>query len=117
MCWSVHVCTCSGICMCNRMHQMEKTVNSFQKFLIFPVRLFQKMLNVLSEHSFRQHIPIVEHTDPQLPIHSSFKEQAQFFPYENHCECYKKLASRSWLMLFTLTTFFLIHTLSSSAGK
>ena len=28
---------------------------------------------------------------------------AQSFPYENYCECYKKLASRSWPVLFTLT--------------
>ena len=41
----------------------------------------------------------------------------QYFPYENHRECYKKLAWRSWPVLFTLTDFFLIHTLSSSAGK
>ena len=27
----------------------------------------------------------------------------QSFPYENHCECYKKLSLRSWPMLFTLT--------------
>ena len=33
--------------------------------------------------------------------------QVQSFPYENHCECYKKLASRSWPVLFTLTYFFL----------
>ena len=43
--------------------------------------------------------------------------QTQSFPYQNHCECYKKLASRSWSVLFTLTYFFLIHTLSPSAGK
>ena len=30
----------------------------------------------------------------------------QSFPYENHCNCYKKLASRLWSMLFTLTYFF-----------
>ena len=39
------------------------------------------------------------------------------FQYENHCDSYKKLASRSWPMLFTLTYFFLMHILSSSAGK
>ena len=34
-----------------------------------------------------------------------------FFPYENQCECYKNLASRSWPMLFTLNYFFLyIHS-------
>ena len=33
------------------------------------------------------------------------------FPYENHLECYKKLASRSWPVLFTLIYFFLyIHS-------
>ena len=37
--------------------------------------------------------------------------------HENHCKCYKKLASRSGSMLFTLAYFFLIHTLSSSTGK
>ena len=37
--------------------------------------------------------------------------------YKKHCKCQKKLASRSWPMLFTLTYVFLIHTLSSSAGK
>ena len=31
----------------------------------------------------------------------------QPFPYENHCKCYKKLASRLWPVLFTLTDFFL----------
>ena len=37
--------------------------------------------------------------------------QMQSFPYENHCKCYKKLASRLWPMLFTLTFFFLnIHS-------
>ena len=41
----------------------------------------------------------------------------QSFLYENHYECYKRFASRSSLVLFTLTYFFLIHTLSSSAGK
>ena len=30
----------------------------------------------------------------------------QLFPYENHCECYKKLASQSWPVLFTITYFF-----------
>ena len=42
---------------------------------------------------------------------------SQSFPYENHCKCYKKLASRLWPVLYILTHFFLIHTLSSSAGK
>ena len=41
----------------------------------------------------------------------------QSFPYENHGECYKKLVSRLWHVLFTLTYYFLQHTLSSSAGK
>ena len=41
----------------------------------------------------------------------------QSFPYENHCKCYKKLAWRLWPVLFTLTDFFLLHTLSSSTGK
>ena len=31
----------------------------------------------------------------------------QSFPYENHCESYKKLASRPWPVLFALTYFFL----------
>ena len=34
----------------------------------------------------------------------------QSFPYENQCECYKKLAWRSWPVLSTLTDFFFIHT-------
>ena len=38
----------------------------------------------------------------------------QYFPHENHCMCYKKLPSRLWPVLFTLTYFFLIHKLSSS---
>ena len=36
----------------------------------------------------------------------------QSFPYENHYDYYKKLASRTWTVLFTLTyfsIFFLIH--------
>ena len=36
--------------------------------------------------------------------------EGQSFPYEHHCECYKKLASWSWPVLFALTNFFLIHT-------
>ena len=36
----------------------------------------------------------------------------QFFPYKNHCKNYKKVASRLRPMLFTLTKFFLKHTLS-----
>ena len=31
----------------------------------------------------------------------------QSFPYENNCESYKKLALRLWLVLFTLSYFFL----------
>ena len=34
----------------------------------------------------------------------------QSFPYKNHCEFYKKLASTSWPVLLTLT-YFVIHTL------
>ena len=41
----------------------------------------------------------------------------QSFPCENHRECCKKFASRSWPVLFTQTYFFLIRRLSSSAGK
>ena len=41
----------------------------------------------------------------------------QSFPYENHGECYKKLSSRLWPMLFTLTNFSLLHTLFSSVAK
>ena len=29
----------------------------------------------------------------------------QSFLYENHCDCYKKLASISWPVIFTLTIF------------
>ena len=41
----------------------------------------------------------------------------QSFPYTCHCKHYKKVASRLHSMLFTLTKFFLKHTLSSSEGK
>ena len=41
----------------------------------------------------------------------------QSIPYENHYDYYKKLASRLWPVLFTLTNFFLLHTLFSSAAK
>ena len=58
--------------------------------------------------SFRQAVIFVEHL-PAAAAHS--------FPYENYCEYYKKLASRSWPALFRLTYFSLIHTLSFSAGK
>ena len=40
----------------------------------------------------------------------------QSSPYENHCECYKNLASKFKPMLFTLAYFFL-HTLSCSDAK
>ena len=41
----------------------------------------------------------------------------QSCPYEHHCKCYKKLASRSWPVLFTLTCYFPVHAFSSSARK
>ena len=47
----------------------------------------------------------------------SHPQMDQSFPYKNHYECYKKLASRSCPMLFTLTYFFLIYTLYCSAAK
>ena len=52
-----------------------------------------------------------------INVNLTVKEGNQSFPYENHCKCYKKLTSRLWLVLSTLTHFFLVHTLSSSAGK
>ena len=45
------------------------------------------------------------------------KHLGQSFPYVHYCEFYKKLASRSLPVLFRLTYFSLIHTISSSAGK
>ena len=39
-------------------------------------------------------------------IGSQLPYQCQSIPCENHCECYKKLASRLWPVLFTLTYFF-----------
>ena len=42
---------------------------------------------------------------------------ASVFLHENYCEYYRKLASRSWPVLFTLTCFFLLHTLSRSAAN
>ena len=39
------------------------------------------------------------------------QEVTQSFPYENNCQCYKKLASRSQPMLFT-PTYFCSHTYS-----
>ena len=49
--------------------------------------------------------------------YTPLKDNTKSFPYENRCECYKKLASRLWPVLFILTYFFLTHTLSSYAGK
>ena len=40
---------------------------------------------------------------------SMFSSWVQFFPSENQCECYKKFASRSWPMLFTLTHYLLLY--------
>ena len=34
------------------------------------------------------------------------KERYVVFSIKNHCECYKKLESRLWPVLFTLTNFF-----------
>ena len=34
------------------------------------------------------------------------KPMYQSFPYENHCECCKKLIQRSWFVLFALIYFF-----------
>ena len=42
----------------------------------------------------------------------------QSFPYENHCKCCKKLASRSWPRLITLTYFFFyVHSSSWLESK
>ena len=35
----------------------------------------------------------------------------QSFPDENHCKCFKKLASTLWSLLFTLTIFSFTYTL------
>ena len=45
------------------------------------------------------------------------KQPLQSFWYENHCEWYKKLASKSWPVLLTLIDFFLWHALFSSVAK
>ena len=50
-------------------------------------------------------------------LHFALLNITQSFSYESHCKCYKKLASRSWPVLFTTTYFFVIHTVSSSTGK
>ena len=55
----------------------------------------------------------------KLPSKAPAKDRPynnQSFSYKNHCKCYQNLASRLWPMLFTLTKFFLKHTLSSSEG-
>ena len=36
-------------------------------------------------------------------------QRYQSFPNENHCECYKKLASRSWPVLFILESSLLLE--------
>ena len=41
----------------------------------------------------------------------------QSFPDDNHHQSYRNFTSRSCPVLFTITDFFLIHTLSSSAEK
>ena len=45
-----------------------------------------------------------------LQIQFTAAEVLQSFPYETHCECYKKFTSRSLLVLFTLTYFSYIYT-------
>ena len=45
------------------------------------------------------------------PPPTKMTPQQQSFPYENHCECYKKFASRSWPVLFTLNYFSYTYTL------
>ena len=47
--------------------------------------------------------------DFQYCISNILNNYRKSFPHENHCQCCKKLASRSWLVLFTLT-FFYIHS-------
>ena len=47
---------------------------------------------------------------------TTFYDKSRFFKiigdaFQNHCECYKKLASKLWPLLFTLTYFFFyIHS-------
>ena len=50
-------------------------------------------------------------------IYTSIPTWTQSFPYENHCECYKKLTSSSWPMLFTPTDFFSFTYTLLSCGK
>ena len=38
----------------------------------------------------------------------------QSFPYEYHCKYYKKLGSRSWPVLFTLTVLLSSYTYTST---
>ena len=46
------------------------------------------------------------HTFNEAQYTQCKKSLTQSFPNENHCHCYKKLASRSWPVLFTLNLFF-----------
>ena len=45
----------------------------------------------------------------QHTIESLCRTDTKSFPYENNCECYKKLASKMWPVLFTVI-FFVIHS-------
>ena len=60
---------------------------------------------------------IYKNLQKTLPYKNLVDFDIQTFPYVNRCKCYKKLAGRSWPVLFTLTDIFVMHTLSSSAGK
>ena len=50
---------------------------------------------------------------------SVYDATIQSFPYENHCEVLQRACIKIVVhaIFFTLTYFFLIHTLSSTAGK
>ena len=42
-------------------------------------------------------------------VTTRLQQHTQSFPYENHCECYKKLVSRSRPVLFTLKHYLFLY--------
>ena len=63
-------------------------------------------INLTADFCWYEHKLKIRQKDNLLAETSSWKDLIQSFPYKNHCECYKKLASRSWPVLFTLNLIF-----------
>ena len=67
------------------------------------IKLAKDVIGMCEKRGFKLTKFISNSGKVQATILDERQHQKQSFPYEYHWECYKKLGSRLWPVLFTLT--------------